>query len=67
MPILIEDKTLSGTGSFVASSFACYYFISRLDFISILIFYFTPSHSENIYFLVIVTFFFVTLFCTCLL
>ena len=36
MPILIEDETVSGTGSFVASYFAFYYVISRLGFISIL-------------------------------
>ena len=30
MPMLIEDKTVSGTGSFVASSFAYHYYISRL-------------------------------------
>ena len=47
MPILIEDKTVSGTGSFVASSFT-YYYISRLGFISILTFYFTLRDSENI-------------------
>ena len=38
MSILIEDKTVSGTGSFVAWSSACYYYISRLGFISILTF-----------------------------
>ena len=27
MSILIEDKTVSGTGSFLASSFAYYYYI----------------------------------------
>ena len=48
MPMPIEDKTVSGTGSFVALSFANYYCISRLGFISVLTFYFTPSHSENI-------------------
>ena len=48
MPILIEDKTVSSTGIFVASSFAYYYYISRLGFISILTFYFTPRHSEDI-------------------
>ena len=41
MSIVIEDKTVSGTGSFVASSFAYYYYISRLGFISVLTFYFT--------------------------
>ena len=30
MPMLIEDKTVSGTGSFVASSFVYHYYISRL-------------------------------------
>ena len=48
MPILIEDKTVSGAGSFVASSFAYYYYICRLSFISILTFYFTPRRSENL-------------------
>ena len=48
MPMLIEDKTVSGTGSFVALSFAYYYYISGLGFISILTFYFTPTHPENI-------------------
>ena len=48
MPMLTEDKTVSGTGSFVALSFANYYYISRLGFISILTFYFTARHSENI-------------------
>ena len=48
MSILIEDKTVVGTGSFVTSSFAYYDYISRLDFISILTFYFTLRHSENI-------------------
>ena len=48
MTMLIEDKTVSGTGRFVASSFIYYYYISRLGFISILTFYFTPRHSENI-------------------
>ena len=67
MPMLIEDKTVSGTGSFLASSFAYYCYISRLGFISILTFYFTPRHSENISYLVIVTFSFVPLLCTCLL
>ena len=32
MQMLIEDKTVSGTGSFVASSFAYYYYIIRLDY-----------------------------------
>ena len=48
MPMLIEDKTASGTGSFAASSFAYYYYISRLGFISILNFCCTLRHSENI-------------------
>ena len=48
MPMLIEDKTVSGTRSFVALSFTDYYYISRLGFISIVTFYFTPRHSENI-------------------
>ena len=48
MPVSIEDKSLSGTESFVASSFACYYYITRLGFVSILTFYFTPRHSANI-------------------
>ena len=47
MPMLIEDKTV-GTRSFVVLSFADYYYISRLGFISILTFYFTPRHLENI-------------------
>ena len=65
MPMLIEDKTVSGTGSFVVSSFANYYCISRLGFISILTSYFTPRHLENILRLVIVTFSLVPLLCTC--
>ena len=48
MLILIEDKTVSSTGIFVASSFAYYYYISRLGSISILAFYFTPTHSGNL-------------------
>ena len=48
MPMLVEDKTASGTGSFVALSFANYYYISRVGSISILTFQFTPRHSENI-------------------
>ena len=48
MPMLIEDKTVTGMGSFVALSFAYYSYISKLSFISILTFYFTPRHSENI-------------------
>ena len=48
MPMLIGHKTVRGTGSFIASFFAYCYFIGRLDFISILTFYFTPMHSENI-------------------
>ena len=48
MPVSIEDKTLSGTEHFVASYFAFYYYISRLGFILILTFYFTPRHPENI-------------------
>ena len=40
--MLIKDKTVSGTGSFEAFSFTYYYYISRLGFISILTFYFTP-------------------------
>ena len=67
MPMLIEDKTVSGTGNFFVSSFAYCYYISGLGFISILTFYFTPRHSENIKCLVIVTFPFVPLLCTCLL
>ena len=60
--MLFEDKTVSDTGSSVSSSFV-YYFISRLGFISVLTFYFTPRHSENIQCLVIVTFSFVRLLC----
>ena len=48
MPMLIEGKTVSGTGSFVALYFAYFYYISRLSFISISTFYFTLRHSENI-------------------
>ena len=44
--MLIEDKTVSGTGSFVALSFAYYYYASRLGFISILTFYFSPRLRE---------------------
>ena len=47
MPMLLEDKTVNGTVSVVALSFAYYCCISRLGFISILTFYFTPRHSEN--------------------
>ena len=61
--MLFEDKTVSDTGSSVSSSFVYYYFFSRLGFISVLTFYFTPRHSENIQCLVIVTFSFVHLFC----
>ena len=39
--MLIEDKTVSGAGSFIALSSAYYYYVSRLGFISILTFYFT--------------------------
>ena len=46
MPVLIEDKTLCGMGSFVASYFAFYYYSSRLSFILILTFYFTPRHPN---------------------
>ena len=46
--VLIEDKTLNGTGSFVASYFIFCYYISTIGFISILTFYFTPTHQENI-------------------
>ena len=67
MPMLIEDKTVNDRESFVASSFAFYYYISRLGFISILTFYFTPRHWENIQCLAIVTFSFVPCVCTCLL
>ena len=42
MPVLIEDETLSSTGSFVTSYFAFYYYISRLGFISILTFILLP-------------------------
>ena len=42
MPVLIEDKTLSSTGSFVTSYFAFYCYISRLGFISILTFILLP-------------------------
>ena len=48
MSMLTEDKTVSGTGRFVASYFAHFHYISTLVFISILSFYFTPRHSENI-------------------
>ena len=48
MRMLIENKTVSGTESFAVLSFANYYYISRLGFMSILTFYFTPRHSENI-------------------
>ena len=40
MSVLIEDKTVSGTGNFVASYFTFYYYIRRLGFISILAFRF---------------------------
>ena len=43
MPVLIEDKTLSGMGSFVASYFAFYYYTSWLSFILILTFYLLPG------------------------
>ena len=56
MLVLIEGKTLRGTGSFVASYFAFYYYISRLGFIPISTFCFTSRHPENIQCLVIVTF-----------
>ena len=35
MPVLIEEKTVSGVGSFVARYFVFYCYISRLGFISI--------------------------------
>ena len=62
MSDLIKDKNASGTGSFVVSCFTFYYFISRLGFISLLAFFFTPRHSENIQCLVIATFFVVYMF-----
>ena len=43
MPVLIEDKTLCGMGSFVASYFAFCYYTSRLSFILILTFYLLPG------------------------
>lgn len=42
MSVLIEDKTVSGTRTFVASYFVFYY-ISRLGFVSILYFIFLPD------------------------
>lgn len=35
VPVLIEEKTVSGVGSFVARYFVFYCYISRLGFISI--------------------------------
>ena len=43
MSVLIEDKTVSGTGSFVVSYFAFYFYISRFGFISILAFILLPG------------------------
>ena len=37
MPILIEDKTGSGTGGFIASYFEFYYYIIRLGFLLFLL------------------------------
>ena len=49
MLVLIEDKTVSGTGSFVASiSHFTIYYISRLGFISILAFM-LPSGTQRIF------------------
>ena len=67
MPMLIKDKTVSGTESFAASSFAYYYYVSRLSFISVLTFYFTLRHSDKIKCLVITTFSFFPILCTGLL
>ena len=43
MSVLIEDKTVSGTRTFVASYFTFCYYISRLGFVSILCFIFLPD------------------------
>ena len=40
MPIVLEDKTVSGTGKFAKSSFTYCCYISRLDFASILVLHF---------------------------
>ena len=40
MPIVLEDKTVGGTGKFAKSSFTYCYYISRLDFASILVLHF---------------------------
>ena len=42
-PVLNEDKTVSGTGSVVASYFAFYCYLIRLGFISILAFILLPG------------------------
>ena len=43
MSVLVEDKTVSGTESLVASYFAFYYYISRLRFVSIFTFIIIPG------------------------
>ena len=43
MLVLIEDRTESGTGSFVVSYFTFYCFISRLGFVSFLAFILPPD------------------------
>lgn len=43
MSVLVEGKTISSTGSFVASYFEWYCYISRLDFISILAYFYSQT------------------------
>ena len=42
----LENKTVSGTGSFVDSNFAFYYYIGRLIFISALAFVLLPGTQK---------------------
>ena len=46
MLVLIEGKTVNGTGSLVPSNFAFYYYISRLGFVSILAFIILPGTRQ---------------------
>ena len=62
MSFLIEDKTVSSTGSFVASSFGYYYYVSRVGFISILTLLPGTQRIFSAWWLL----HFVSLLCTCL-
>ena len=63
-PALNEDKTVSGTGSVVASYFAFYCYLIRLGFISILAFILLPG-TQRIF--SARRFSFALLLCICLL